>query len=293
MSLRSTAGVLLAATAGALAWLTWIRIRSPNAAQRIAEHDELLRRAEKCARKRVKRPLRLLLFRHGESAMNVQQGVIGGQSNDAILTTKGEKQAKALGKRLRRDGLVFDRLYSSTAVRAKQTAMLACAELKGKHHVIETREVLELCQGEWTGLARSVVYDEAFLKKIEQEQMFFRPPGFSQVDSYTDKDGRLTAPSGESQFDVEIRVARFVDKLLDGCTVPADSLLTVGVFMHGMAIRCFLRRILGAGPASAVHMDTANTSITELRYDPRDHNLGGWHVVRVNDAAHLESSEFD
>jgi hypothetical protein len=47
-------------------------------------------------------------------------------------------------------------------------------------------------------------------------------------------------------------------------------------------------RFLGASPLAALHTNTSNTSITELQYKPKSGNLGGWYLVRFNDAAHLE-----
>jgi len=83
-------------------------------------------------------------------------------------------------------------------------------------------------------------------------------------------------------------MAGFVDSLLEGKSSSEDSAETVAIFTHGIAIKCFLRRILGAAPTFATHCDCPNTSITELRYKPGAHNLDGWIVVRVSDASHLE-----
>merc|ERR1712136_693695 len=121
-------------------------------------------------------------------------------------------------------------------------------------------ELLEICQGSWTGRNRADVYDAAFLEQVALEQCFFRPPGVSHQDAPPGGE----APRGESQWDVECRIAAFV------------------------ANRCLLRRILGSSATSALHCECQNTSITELVYDTSPHNLAGWQVVRTNDAAHLE-----
>ena len=68
---------------------------------------------------------------------------------------------------------------------------------------------------------------------------------------------------------------------------PAEERV-VAVFSHGIAIRCFVRGLFGAEANFVVSSLTANTSITELRYRPRPlDNMGGWQLVRMNDAAHL------
>ena len=74
---------------------------------------------------------------------------------------------------------------------------------------------------------------------------------------------------------------------------PAPSTTTpvVAVFSHHAAIRCFLRAVAEASPrALTPKLSVANTGITELRYDAQaEGRKGGWSVVRVNDAAHLEA----
>ena len=60
-------------------------------------------------------------IRHGESESNITPGLASGTNFDAPLTNRGHKQAFAVGQRLRAEGRTFDRIYSSTMVRAVQT----------------------------------------------------------------------------------------------------------------------------------------------------------------------------
>ena len=119
------------------------------------------------------------------------------------------------------------------------------------------------------------------MRAIRAEAMFFRPPGVSP-------DG----DTGESQYDVELRFRAFVEELLtpeeqEGGQSGAGRPLTVLVFSHGIAIRSFLRGVLNAYTKFVVRSETENTSVTELLYKPTAGDLGGWVLVRVNDAAHL------
>merc|ERR1719326_1961705 len=151
---------------------------------------------------------------------------------------------------------------------------------------IEPR-VVEFSQGALEKRPRAEVYARggAVLRAIAREgNLFFRPPGFSP-------DG----VRGESQLDTEVRFSEFVDELLDSDAdadtdadaAPAEERV-VAVFSHGIAIRCFVRGLFGAEANFVVSSLTANTSITELRYRPRPlDNMGGWQLVRMNDAAHL------
>jgi broad specificity phosphatase PhoE len=216
--------------------------------------------------------------------MNVQPGLVCGRSNSVPLTGKGELEAAACGKRLKKmypEG--FDEIYASTADRAEQTAKIALGEMGKTPEDVESElklseQVLEICMGNWTGQDRKKVYSEDVMAEIDRDLLFHRPPGVSAEDS---------GAAGESQFDTEQRVAEFCDSIVAGGAGRKDGAVAA-VFMHGLAIRCFVRRVLGAAPLAALHTNTSNTSITELQYKPKAGNLGGWYLVRFNDAAHLE-----
>ena len=60
-------------------------------------------------------------IRHGESESNATPGLAAGANFDAPMTERGHKQAEAVGRRLANEGVVFDRIYSSSMVRAVQT----------------------------------------------------------------------------------------------------------------------------------------------------------------------------
>ena len=60
-------------------------------------------------------------IRHGESQSNATPGFVAGVNYDAPLTDRGFAQARLLGRRLRREGARFDRVYSSSMTRTVQT----------------------------------------------------------------------------------------------------------------------------------------------------------------------------
>merc|ERR1719326_2545187 len=72
---------------------------APAAATRRHAWDESKRAAELAARARRRRPLRLLLIRHGESRANTAPHVVGGRDEASPLTARGEREARALGRR--------------------------------------------------------------------------------------------------------------------------------------------------------------------------------------------------
>ena len=62
----------------------------------------------------------LFLIRHADALPLGENGVT--EDEQRPLSDKGEKQSHALGKFLKAQGLVFDRIVSSPIVRARQTA---------------------------------------------------------------------------------------------------------------------------------------------------------------------------
>ena len=67
--------------------------------------------------------MKLYLIRHGQSEANSTATHSGW--SQVSLTAKGEGEARAVGDRLRRENLTFDRIYTSDLRRAMQTHALA------------------------------------------------------------------------------------------------------------------------------------------------------------------------
>jgi broad specificity phosphatase PhoE len=225
--------------------------------------------------------LRLLLFRHGESEANTKPQLICGRSSDTPLSAHGVDQAHLLAKRLRKAGTAFDEVHASTTERAIQTAMCSADEGVFRAEALRvTADVAELSMGCFAGRDRRDAYTPGVLAQIRADSMGFNPGG-------TEPDGT----PGESQREVEQRMHQFATSLIPragSATASGEKEKVVGVFGHGLAIRCLLRAVLGGGSTAALHCDCENTSITELRYDSRAGSVHGWKLVRFNDAAHLE-----
>ena len=216
----------------------------------------------------TRRSVKLILIRHGESEMNTSPELICGRSNSSELTNRGVEEARALGKRLKKLGVFPDEIYSSPAARTTQTANITLEAMGLTEKPVERPELQEISMGEWTGHDRKRIYTPRQLAEIEEKKSLFRPPG------------------GESQRDVERRMAKFVDELV---TNSGKENATILVFTHGIAIRCLLRWVLEAGPVAVLHMSLTNTSITELEYKASARgDFAGWHLKRMNDSAHLE-----
>lgn len=68
----------------------------------------------------------IYLVRHGESQANVDV-VFAGRRHNSPLTKKGREQAHAEGERILREGIIIDRIFTSSADRAVQTAEIIAA----------------------------------------------------------------------------------------------------------------------------------------------------------------------
>lgn len=209
--------------------------------------------------------LDLYLIRHAESEMNKRSDLIGGRSNGTPLSENGKIQATLLGRRLKASGVIFDEIYSSTARRTVETAE-AVAEKLGYSidRIFQSSRLLELDQGDWEGKPRVEIYTSEVLQTINSDNWHFTPP------------------NGESQRAVEERMLDWINETL----VAQYDDSTMGVFTHGMAIKCLLRGVMDFSPTITYKVSLDNTSVTRLKYSERR-----WHVIAINDTTHLLGEE--
>ncbi|MGY5881603.1 MAG: histidine phosphatase family protein [Candidatus Thorarchaeota archaeon] len=78
----------------------------------------------------------MCIVRHGQSVDNITKTISG---PDTPLSDLGREQAKSLGKKLLDTKIKFDAVYSSTFLRASETATLICNEIGVKDIVFEKR----------------------------------------------------------------------------------------------------------------------------------------------------------
>ena len=252
--------------------------------ERAVEAD-VARRAAEVAARRSRRNVTVWLIRHAQSVFNASKGDIhNGRHLDVELSERGRREACALGKRIGRCGIQFERVFASTALRAQDTASIAMAAA-GQHAVaVEVvAGIEEVSMGGWTGKRKVVCNTPLALAEREADAWEWRAPRRCPE----------TGLVGESYRDVEERMVRFIERaVLPASESRAHDGATsiVAIFTHHCAIRCALRPLLEAAPlVLAPKLSPRNTSITELKYNAAAKGRkGGWSVVRVNDAAHLE-----
>ncbi len=161
--------------------------------------------------------LKLIIARHAESEWNPigrYQGLL-----DPELTERGRKQAQALAKALKGEGIT--RIYTSPLKRTYQTARIVSREL-GVPLEKDSR-VIEIDHGKWSGL----LVEEVKERYPEEFELWLREPH------------RVRFEGGESLEDVYRRVKDFIEWVRENHREE-----TVLVVSHTVPIRCMLCALL-------------------------------------------------
>lgn len=208
-------------------------------------------------------PTRLLLLRHGETALSIQRRYSG--RGDPELTARGHDQAEGAAARLAApgaDGLAPDgvvAVLTSPLRRARQTAAAVADALDVP---LVVREALtETDFGGWEGLN--------FTEAAERDP---------ELHSRWLGDEHVPPPGGESFADVGARVVAE-----QAAIVAAHPGETVVVVSHVTPIKIILRLALQCGPGILyrLHLDLASLSVADFYPD------GGASVRLFNDTGHL------
>jgi broad specificity phosphatase PhoE len=99
---------------------------------------------------------------------------------------------------------------------------------------------------------------------------------------------KFKAPNGESQKNVEERIRGWVYYTL---IKNREADFSTGVFTHGLATKCFLRKVLDSDQSLTYRMIRDNCSIIQLKYNMSG-NKKGWSFVKMNDNPHLKDIGF-
>jgi broad specificity phosphatase PhoE len=180
--------------------------------------------------------MKIFLARHGESTW--QDG--DDKSHECNLTAKGRRQAKLLGKHLKKKKIVA--VYSSAFPRAVQTAEIAARELGLKPRV--EKDLRERHMGV-IELLTPAEAREKFPRDLEGIHKF----------------GAAFVPkNGEAHDRVFERMKKVLLKISKKHGKEGDAVLVVS---HGAAIRTFLSGLMHM-PFSSLHLRHFNTAVTVL-----------------------------
>lgn len=201
-------------------------------------------------------PTRLLLLRHGQTALSVERRY-SGRGNPA-LTELGRRQADAAARYLGERGGIAA-VFCSPLQRAYDTAAAAGKALGLDVTVDES--LIETDFGAWEGLT----FSEAADRDPDLHRRWLR-------------DTATTPPGGESFDAVQERVTDARERI-----VATHEGSTVLVVSHVTPIKMLLRQALdaGSGILYRLHLDLASLSIAEFYSD------GASSVRLVNQTAYL------
>lgn len=197
--------------------------------------------------------------------LNKENSVVGGRCDKEPLSPIGERQSDLLGWYLLKQGIKFDKMYSSTAIRARKTTEKVCKIISfPSDEILNVSQLCEQSLGDWEYQSREKIYTPKVIAQIKKRGDNFR------------------ASNGESGKDVESRIYKWVEEEFLKNTKGED--VVAGIFSHKMTIKYFLKKIFNN--KSDFIKDIDNCSITQLRYDfSRDSYQ--WSLVRLNDATHI------
>lgn len=208
----------------------------------------------------------LLLIRHAETAGNLSgaDAIMSG-CTDLPLTTRGVKQARALGARLAEEPPPLV-IYSSPLERALRTASIV-AECLGRE-ISLVPALREIDCGFVDGWP---------LRKVQQ----YYPREWARNKEQVDPDFRW--PGGESYREFRERILHELRAIADRHVRERVMIVThAGVISQIMGWR------LGVTPARWDGFRPRNTSVTELRV-----HAGGSEVVRFDDCGASDCGEPD
>jgi broad specificity phosphatase PhoE len=191
----------------------------------------------------------IYLARHGETAWSLSGQHTG--RTDLPLTERGERNARALGQRLRR--LAFVKVFTSPLQRAVRTC-----ELAGFGAVAEIDpDLVEWDYGQYEGRRTAEIHAE------RPDWQLFR-------------DG---CPGGESADQIGARADRVVGRLR---AIKGEVL----VFSSGHFLRVFAARWLGLDASAGRYLLLSTASLSAVGYE---HNLTEPAIRLWNETRHVET----
>lgn len=191
----------------------------------------------------------IYLVRHGETEWNVK-GFMQGQT-DSPLTKEGVRQAKVLGKKLKK--INFSAVFSSDLLRAKRTAEIIA--LERKIAVKTTKLLRERAFGRFEG-----IHNQEFEKQLKR--MFEK---FGKLNEKQKLKFKL-AEDIESDEEIFNRLNLFLREI--STVYPGKNILVVA---HGGIIRAFLIRLGYASHRELPPGSVKNTAYIKLLSDGTDY----------------------
>ncbi len=188
-------------------------------------------------------PTELIFVRHGESNFNRDRRWQG-QSQDAVLSELGWRQAACVGDALRDAGAAA--LFSSDLTRAMQTSVAIAAATKLP--IYPDARLREIDAGRWTN-------------RLSDEVQVEEP---DRVRAWNDAPFTTSLPEGEGLTEAQARILKFV-----GEVIPQYEGQKVIVSLHGAILQTVM------APAEGIALQdlwlktpAANGAIVRIAWEP-------------------------
>ena len=197
----------------------------------------------------------LVLVRHGQSEWNLKNLFTGWK--DVDLTDAGVAEARAAGRKLKAQGLVFDVAYTSALKRASRTLDLILEEMGQKIPIVRDQALNERDYGDLVGLNK----DDARKKWGEEQVHIWRR-------SYD-----VPPPGGESLKDTVARalpyyVQEIQPRVLRGertlISAHGNSLRALIMVLERLTPEQILKRELGTGVPIIYRLNADSTVASQL-----------------------------
>ncbi|HRH10266.1 MAG TPA: 2,3-diphosphoglycerate-dependent phosphoglycerate mutase [Bacteroidia bacterium] len=189
----------------------------------------------------------LLIFRHGQSAWNLENKFTGWV--DVDLSPKGIEEARAAGEKI--TGYKFDHAYSSALIRAQKTLTIALdaaghAQITPVYH----QALNERMYGDLQGLDKAET-----AKKYGDDQVKIWRRSYD-----------IAPPNGESLKDTAARVIPYFEKEIAPKLKAGKNVI---ITAHGNSLRALIMYLEKLSPAQILEFEigTAQPRLYELNED--------------------------
>ncbi|MBS1595679.1 MAG: histidine phosphatase family protein [Bacteroidetes bacterium] len=200
----------------------------------------------------------LYFIRHGQTDHN-KKGIVQGKGVNLPLNELGQRQARGFFEMYK--GVQFDKIYTSTLLRAQETIY----PFRELGFDFEPRpELDEISWGAMEGNATVMENSDDFRNLTDQ---------------WKAGNDHAKPQGGESPHDLQTRQLHFIEHLK---TQPYKTIL---VSMHGRAIRCMMCTLTGTPLRLMEDFPHVNLSLYKV-------NLlqgGKFEIEKFNDTTHLEN----
>jgi len=116
----------------------------------------------------------IYFVRHGLTEANIKR-IFAGQKDDSLLTDEGREQAKVAAKKIIKEGIKIDKIYSSPLKRAYETAEIIAKELGfNASDIFIDNRVIEYDMGSLSGAPWNTISSQILInaENAENPQAF-------------------------------------------------------------------------------------------------------------------------